>query len=49
VLIVKQQAVTKFLTHENEALIRTYWQLLAFYGEDTMNMRTASLNEKIMG
>jgi hypothetical protein len=37
---IKQRAVIKFLTQENEIFIGANRQLLAFYGEDTVNIST---------
>jgi hypothetical protein len=35
---IKQQAVIAFLTHKNKTPIRINWQLLAFYGTDTVDL-----------
>jgi hypothetical protein len=35
---MKQRAVTEFFMHENETHFRIHHQLLAFYGEDTVDI-----------
>lgn len=35
---IKQRAVIEFLTHENETHFGIHHQLLAFYGEDTVDI-----------
>jgi hypothetical protein len=35
---MKQQGIVEFQRHENETPIRIHWQLLAFYGEDAVNI-----------
>jgi hypothetical protein len=37
---IKQRAVIKFLTQENEIFIGVNRKFLAFYGEDTVNIST---------
>jgi hypothetical protein len=37
---IKKQAVTEYWCMLMKLPIRIHWQLLAFYGEDTVNIKT---------